>query len=72
MKRSKFRVQNCFERVVERIDLDTEEATLVDYTDLNGQPHQIEIKLLNDGQTKTLSFSPVGQRVFTHQEELHN
>ena len=36
VKRSKFRVENCFERVVEKLDLDTEEVTLIDYNDLNG------------------------------------
>jgi len=35
-KRPKFRAQNCFERVLESVDLDTEEIKQVDYNDLNG------------------------------------
>ncbi len=48
LKRSKFK-QHCFVRELNKIDIETEEVTLVDYTDLNAQPHQIEVKLINDG-----------------------
>lgn len=60
IKKAKFKVQNCFERVLEKVDIDTEETTLIEYTDSDAKPHQIEVKLTNDGQTKTLSFRTVG------------
>lgn len=54
--------------MLEKIDLDTEEAHVIEYTDLDAKPHQIEVKLTNDGQTKTLSFSPVGLKVLNTEE----
>ena len=54
--------------MLEKIDLDTEEAHVIEYTDLEAKPHQIEVKLTNDGQTKTLSFSTVGLKVLNTEE----
>ena len=54
--------------MLEKIDLDTEEAHVIEFTDLDAKPHQIEVKLTNDGQTKTLSFSPVGLKVLNTEE----
>lgn len=41
---------------------------MIEYTDLDANPHQIEVKLTNDGQTKTLSFSTVGLKVLNTEE----
>ena len=48
------------DRVIERIDLDSEQYQVIEYTDYYMQNKQIEMTLSNDGQTKMLHFQPIG------------